>query len=102
MKENKSSTDTLKRGYGSAHDIRILFAALANAAGFEARCAMLGDRGLFFFDQKNTSLFFMQATRVAVRVGNDWKFYDPGDSHLPCGMLNWQPSTSPKYVWKKP
>src|SRR4030095_9414624 len=37
MKENNSTADTLKRGYGTGTDIDFLFAALVTAAGFEAR-----------------------------------------------------------------
>src|ERR1051326_8097780 len=45
LKENKKPSDTLKRGVGPGFDINLLFAALVNAAGFEARVALLPDRG---------------------------------------------------------
>src|SRR5262245_9569474 len=50
MKENKSASDTFKRGYGTGADINFLFAAMAMAAGFEARYVVLSDRGRMFFD----------------------------------------------------
>src|SRR5713226_10018856 len=45
LKENKKSADTLHRGVGPAIDIDLLFAALANAAGFDAHLALAPDRG---------------------------------------------------------
>lgn len=51
LKDNKKPSDTLKRGVGSGADINLLFAALLNAAGYEARVALLPDRGRRFFDR---------------------------------------------------
>ena len=52
VKENKTPADTLKRGIGNGRDIDTLFAALANAAGFDARIALSPDRGDLFFDKR--------------------------------------------------
>src|SRR6185295_758969 len=41
VKENKSPADTLKRGIGNGTNIDMLFAAMANAAGFDARVVNL-------------------------------------------------------------
>src|SRR5829696_6677930 len=51
LKDNKKPSDTLKRGVGSAIDVNLLFAALVNAAGFEAHIALLPDRGQRLFDR---------------------------------------------------
>ena len=48
LKENKTASDTLRRGSGTSTDINRLFAALAIAAGFEARLALVSDRGDIF------------------------------------------------------
>lgn len=32
----------------------------------------------------------MNSYNVAVRVGNDWRFFDPAGTNLPFGMLRWQ------------
>jgi hypothetical protein len=98
MKENKSPSDTLKRGVGTGSDINQLFAALASAAGFEARLAMLPDRGNSFFDPSTFQssrdpavlLYFMDSTNIAVRVDNKWLFFDPASTYVPHGMLRWQ------------
>jgi hypothetical protein len=90
LKDNKSAADTLKRGYGTGRDINFLFAAMATAAGFEARYAKLSDRGRKFFDPAFTDDYFVQSDNIAVRTGDKWSFFDPGSNHVPFGMLRWQ------------
>ncbi|MGB8507529.1 MAG: DUF3857 domain-containing protein [Pyrinomonadaceae bacterium] len=90
VKENKSPADTLKRGIGNGYDIDMLFAALATAAGFEARVAHLADRGDTFFDATFPDSYFMRAYDIAVRVGDEWRFFDPASAYVPYGMLRWQ------------
>ncbi|HKQ77503.1 MAG TPA: DUF3857 and transglutaminase domain-containing protein [Blastocatellia bacterium] len=90
MKENKSPAETLKRGYGTGGDIDFLFAAMATAAGFEARYAMLSDRSRRFFDPNFTNPYFMRAYNIAVKVGDKWQFFDPASTYVPYGMLRWQ------------
>lgn len=90
LNENRSPTDTLKRGYGTAGDIDMLFAALATAAGFEARPIRLPDRSDMFFDPNLADDYFLGVGDVAVKVGADWKFIDPSSAYVPFGMLRWQ------------
>ena len=90
MKENKKPSDTLKRGVGPGIDINLLFAALANAAGFEARVAMLPDRGRRFFDRNVVIPGALRPAAIAVRTGETWKFFDPGFKYVTPGMLRWQ------------
>jgi len=90
LKENKSPADTLKRGYGNGPNINFLFAALATAAGFETRYVRIGDRSRKFFDPSFTDTYFMRAYNIAVKLGDQWRFFDPGSSYIPFGMLRWQ------------
>ena len=94
LKENKTAADTLKRGMGTGEDIDLLFAALATAAGFEARLAHLADRSDIFFNPNEfeflLNLYFMRSYNIAVRGGNGWRFYDPASQYVPLGMLRWQ------------
>lgn len=90
MKENRSAADTLKRGYATGTDINFLFAALATAAGFEARFATLSDRSRRFFDPSFTNPHFMNASNIAVKIGEKWQFFDPSSTYVPFGMLRWQ------------
>ena len=90
LKENKKPADTLKRGVGPAIDINLLFAALANAAGLEARVALLPDRGKSFFDRNIVTTGALRASSIAVRLGENWKFFEPGALYITPGMLRWQ------------
>ncbi len=90
IKDNKSPSDTLKRGVGSAADIDLLFAGLASAAGFDARLALTGDRSEIFFDPSFANALFIEPSSIAIRVGEQWRFFNPGSSYATAGMLRWQ------------
>ncbi|HEY3139440.1 MAG TPA: transglutaminase domain-containing protein, partial [Blastocatellia bacterium] len=97
-KKNESAADTLKRGMGNGDDINQLFAALATAAGFEARPALLSDRSDVFFDKSFTHYYFLRGADVAVKVGSDWRFFDPGSPYLPFGLIRWQEEAIPALI----
>src|SRR5262249_52778346 len=94
FKENKTAADTLRRRMGNSEDIDLLFVALATAAGFDARVSRLADRSTMFLDPSANgfllNLYLMNSYNVAVRFGNDWRFFDPAGTKLPFGMLRWQ------------
>jgi hypothetical protein len=90
LKENKKPSDTLKRGVGPGIDINLLFAALANAAGLEARVALLPDRGQRLFDPNVHIPGALRPSNIAVRNGRGWRFFDPGLQYITPGMLRWQ------------
>lgn len=89
LKENKSPSDTLKRAQGTGGDIDFLFAALARAAGFDARVALSGNNDDFFFDRSYMHYSFLGSSFVAVRVGDAWQFFSPAETYTPYGMLGW-------------
>lgn len=89
LKENKSPGDTLKRAQGTGGDIDFLFAALARAAGFDARVALSGNNDDFFFDRGFMHYTFLGSIFVAVRVGDGWQFFSPAEMYTPYGMLGW-------------
>ena len=90
LKDNKNPSDTLKRGMGNGADVDLLFAALASAAGFDARIVLAPDRGDMFFDKSLPNAYFINPQNIAVNVGGTWKFYNPGYNYIPLGMLRWQ------------
>jgi uncharacterized protein DUF3857 len=90
LKENKTPADTLKRSMGTGYDIDMLFAAMAIAAGFDARVVNLADRSNIFFDKSFPDEYFIGAYDIAVRFGDTWRFYDPASTYVPFGMLRWQ------------
>ena len=90
IKENKSPADTLKRGLGTGMDIDWLFGALASAAGFDVHVACASDRGDIFFDKSFPDDYFVDPSSVAVKVGDEWRFFDPGSTYVAFGMMRWQ------------
>jgi len=98
LKNNKNPSDTLKRGMGTTRDIDLLFAALANAAGFDARIVLAPDRGDIFFDKGLPNAYFIDPQNIAVNVGGAWKFYNPGFNYIPLGMLRWQEEGQPSLI----
>ena len=90
LKENKIPSDTLKRGIGTGWDIDMLFTALATAAGFDARIVRIADRGRVFFTPSFANSYFLRSYDIAVKIGEQWRFFDPGSPYVPFGMLRWQ------------
>lgn len=89
IKENKSPGDTLKRGMGTGGNIDVLFAALAKAAGFDARLALSGNRDDLFFDRGLANVSFLHSSFIAVRVGEGWEYFSPAEMYTSFGMLGW-------------
>lgn len=90
LKVNKSPSDTLKRGQGTAEDIDMLFIAMANAAGLDANIVEMGDRSRIFFDRTIPTSYFLTQHAIAVRTENGWRFFDPASPYVPFGMLPWK------------
>jgi len=99
LKDNKSPGDTLKRGQGSGTDIDLLFAALARAAGFDARLAFSGNRDdLFFKKDVFANSYFLGSSFIAVKVGEKWQFFSPAEKYTDFGMLGWPEESQPALV----
>ena len=104
----KSVGDALKRKSGSSQYVDLLFGALANAAGFEARIAFAGNRSEMFFNPNMTNENLIHPAAIAVKVGEDWKYFNPGMSFLPYGMLTWYEEDTwamlvaeKNYIWQQ-
>lgn len=89
FKNNESASDTLKRDNGTSEDINLVFAALANSAGFDAHLALCNDRRWILYSSKITAPFLFTDSAVAIRSGKEWRFFDPGSTYLPFAQLNW-------------
>jgi len=91
IKDNKNASDTLKRGQGDWHDIDLLFASMASAVGLDARIVALSLRSdMGGFDQNLTDDYFLRTENVAVKIGDQWRFFDPSSRYTPFGMLRWE------------
>jgi Domain of Unknown Function with PDB structure (DUF3857)/Transglutaminase-like superfamily len=98
LKDNKSPADTLKTGKGDGMDINYLFAAMATAAGFDARMAAMPDRSDMYFVPGFVDSYFLPSQSVAVKIGEKWRFFDPASRFVPFGMLRWQEEGVPALV----
>lgn len=98
IKENHSPSETLKQKAGTGLDIDLLFAAMVNAAGLEARMARIPDRGDTFFSPQRPVTTFIRSISVAVKVDDKWMFADPGTPYLQAGMLRSQEEGQPALV----
>jgi transglutaminase-like putative cysteine protease len=87
-KANKDATATLTRGAGDSGEIAALFAALATAAGVEARLALLTDRTEFISNPAMRQPYFLDHLAVAIRNGDAWRFLDPGNPHAAGGHVS--------------
>ena len=90
VNHNKNAADTLRQSAGTSFDIDMAFAALAAAEGYDVRIARLGDRSNSFFNPSFPDRYFLKAFDVAVNVKGGWRFFEPGASYIPFGMLRWQ------------
>jgi len=90
IKENKSPSETLKKGMGTGSNIDMLFAALAKAAGFDARIALSGNRDDLFFDKGLANATFLELSFIAVKVGEQWQYFSPAEMYTTFGMLDWR------------
>jgi hypothetical protein len=98
LKDNRSPADTLKRGLGTRRQIDLLFGAMAGSAGFDVRLAHMPDRGDIFFAPNMTSASFLTRYNVAVKVGSEWRFFDPANRYATFGMLAWREEGEPALI----
>ena len=89
IKPNKSTLDTYQKLQGTSGEINELFASLATALGLEARLAFGGNRSEKFFNPRQAHTSFIHFSGIAVKINNQWKYYDPGSLFVPYGMLSW-------------
>lgn len=89
LPEVKSLKDVIKRGSASSQYIDMLFGALAIASDLDARVAFLGDRSRMFTSVENIDQDFMHPGAIGIKLGDNWRFYNPGTKFLPMGKLVW-------------
>jgi hypothetical protein len=88
-KDNEDVADVWKHQYGNAHQITLLFVALARAAGFEADPVALSTRNKFLFNAGMRNPSQLNTSIAAVRLGDRDIFLAPGMGLAPFGTLAW-------------
>lgn len=104
----KSMSDVLKRRAAGSQFVDMIFGALAHAAGLETRIAFTGNRNEMFFEPSMTNEQLIHPAAIAVKVGEEWKLFNPGMAYLPYGMLVWYEEDTwallvgeKNYVWQQ-
>lgn len=87
--EFKSIADILKIKASNSHFIDILFGSMASSLGFEVGLGFSADRSEMFFEPSMNNQEMLRQLVVGIKVGDNWKFFDPGMRFLPYGMLVW-------------
>jgi hypothetical protein len=104
----KDADDALKRRMGSSMHVELLFASLARAAGFEVNLVLSGNRKDNFFDpEKYPFARFLHPACIAVKIGENWRFFNPGTPFLPFERLVWYEENTQSmligdggFIWK--
>lgn len=87
----RTPDDVIGYKAGLAPEINYTFAALARALDFEVRLARTGDRSKHFFHPEfHKSPEFVRDWFIAVKVGENWHYFDPALPYLPAGMPHWK------------
>ncbi len=95
IKDNKNVAEVLKRGYGVRSDVTRTFAAMARAAGFEAKVIRVITRDDKFFVKSLCDLYGQFDSELAiVKVGGEDKIFDPATPFCPIGLVRWNCSES--------
>lgn len=87
----RTSTEILKSGLASDKEMNVAFAALATAAGLDARTALIADRTeIAFSPNAMMDRYFLDRTALAVRDDKSWKFVDVSQKLVAPGSLPWE------------
>jgi hypothetical protein len=87
----RTAADIFKRGLGTANDMNVVFAALAQQAGLDARPAWVANRGEILFNPKSlVDEYFLNNIDMAVKLGGAWRIFDVSAKLLPPGMISWR------------
>ncbi len=89
LKDSHSTADTLKNKIGRSRDIRMLFFALAESAGLNPVFAAASSTSGPLFRADLLDPYFLRSNiLIAIRDGDQLRFYDPGVPYLPPGMVD--------------
>ena len=89
LPKGSSLSDVLKRRSGGSGEIDRLFGSMAASLGMDTRLALTGDRSEMFFKPEMANENLVHPAAIAVKVGEEWKFFNPGMAFAPYGMLVW-------------
>lgn len=87
----RTAAEIFKSGIGTSNEMNVVFAAMAQQAGLEARPALVASRNELIFHPKATvDEYFIDNIDMAVKQGDAWKILDVSTKQLPPGMISWR------------
>lgn len=93
--DKTTSADTAKRRMGFPEDINYLFAAMAQAQGFEVR-GVQGSTQLSALMRPNLpDPYLLRSEFVAVKLADEWKYFNLDNPYRPAGMVEWDEESVP-------
>ena len=84
-----SPAKILEKGRGRLDEINLLFGAMARGLGYQVKVARNASRGYLLNVKIGYGWAFLNRPSVAVKLGAQWRFFDPGNYFVPYGMLSW-------------
>jgi hypothetical protein len=88
--EASSPAKIIERGRGRWDEINQLFAALARGLGFEAREARNASCAEILNVKIPRGWAFLNHSSVAIKRGERWSYFNPGNYFVPFGMTSWR------------
>lgn len=95
LKETHNTTDTLKLKMGTPEQILALFYSLAEAAGLAPIYVQGGSANMAMFRPDFLDGYLLRNRMIAIKSGEEYRYYNPGIPHLPPGMLDWDEQGQP-------
>lgn len=89
-RDNKSSIDVVRNGYGYRHEINSAFVTMARQAGFDAHIVCVSDREEDFFNNNMPDAGMIGHEIAEVVLDGKQRYFDPGTPYVPFGMVPWQ------------
>lgn len=87
--KDRTPDDLIKTKRGHCEDIPVLFVAMARSLGIDARIALCANRRKGAFKKNLPMAYFLDDIIVAVKIGGEWRYYDPAHNLVNTGSLRW-------------
>ncbi len=87
---DRNSAEILQSGIATDDEMNVVFLALAEQAGIEARPVLLSSRLMRFDPKTMPDTYFIDDHAVAIRRGDSWKVLDVSQKFLDPMMLSWE------------
>ncbi len=89
LKDNQSSVDVLKHGYGYDRDITEFFVAMARASGFDASVILVASRERRFFQSEYLVAHQYHSSIAGVALNGKNLLLEPATRFCPFGSVRW-------------